>query len=314
MISVVIPARNEGPGLANTVQSIVEGRRSGADVEIVIADDVSRDGCCRTLAPVCSGVAVRVVRSKTRLGVPRARNLGVAHSRGELLLMTDGHVSLEAGWDIALMEAAGGDRIAAGSIVDAESGATAYGCRLVTPHMGTFWNAAPPAAGHDVQIASAAATGLTRALFDRIGGYDEGMRVYGAAEPEFSVRAWLSGAEVACAPKLRVTHRFKGEGARDAFLARARLNLVHNNLRFGLCYLSETASLEMVRYYALKYPRHFRKALTLVAESDVWSRRAFLKSNLKFDFQWFVDRFDLRDQIGRPLARRPKAGAIACAS
>jgi hypothetical protein len=140
------------------------------------------------------------------------------------------------------------------------------------------------------------------------------MRVYGAAEPEFSVRAWLSGAEVACAPKLRVTHRFKGEGARDAFLARARLNLVHNNLRFGLCYLSETASLEMVRYYALKYPRHFRKALTLVAESDVWSRRAFLKSNLKFDFQWFVDRFDLRDQIGRPLARRPKAGAIACAS
>jgi glycosyltransferase involved in cell wall biosynthesis len=314
MISVVIPARNEGPGLARTILSIAEGRSSGSDIEFVVVDDLSTDGCSTALAPTYAGAPVRVIRSRRRLGVPKARNLGVAQSRGEFLLITDGHVSLDAGWDLALVDAAQGDRIAAGSIVDSDAGTVAYGCRLVTPHMGTFWNAALPSSGREVQIASSAATGLTRTLFQRIGGYDEGMRIYGAAEPEFSVRAWLSGAEIVCAPALRVTHRFKGETSRDAFLAKARLNLIHNNLRFGLCYLSDAASLEMVRYYALKHPRHFPHALRLITDSDVWERRAFLKSSLKFDFQWFLDRFDIRDQIGRPLARKRKIGALACAS
>jgi hypothetical protein len=44
-----------------------------------------------------------------------------------------------------------------------------------------------------------------------------------------------------------------------------------------------------------------RKALKLIEVGDVWERRGSLQKNLAHDFAWFVNKFDLTDQIGRPI-------------
>jgi hypothetical protein len=44
-----------------------------------------------------------------------------------------------------------------------------------------------------------------------------------------------------------------------------------------------------------------RKALKLIGAGDVWERRASLQKNLVQDFAWFVNKFDLTDQIGLPI-------------
>jgi len=142
---------------------------------------------------------------------------------------------------------------------------------------------------------------LERNLFHKIGGYDVGMITYGAAEPEFSLRAWLSGAEIISVPELELRHRFQKQVDATRFLNRHRSILMHNNIRFGLLYLSRASSLQMLRHYAMKFPRNMRKALKLIEAGDVWERRASLQKNLVHDFAWFINKFDLTDQIGLPI-------------
>jgi hypothetical protein len=167
--------------------------------------------------------------------------------------------------------------------------------------MGTYWLREDPGVGAPVQIASAAGTVVPRRLFEELGGYDEGMLVYGSAEPEFSVRAWLAGAEVVAHPEVVVTHRFKHRREHKPFLDGLRPLMIHNNLRFGLLYLPDEAALQMVRHFAQEFPDRARTGMDLVADSDVWERRAALEATLAFDFEWFVDRFDLTDQVGSPI-------------
>jgi GT2 family glycosyltransferase len=222
-------------------------------------------------------------------------------ARGEVLFITDAHVQLSRGWDKCILETVTSRRIVAATITDSSSQFRGYGCKLVVPFMGTHWNRVPAAKGEFVQVASAAGTVVRRDLFWRIGGYDEGMTVYGAAEPEFSVRAWLCGAEIVSAKELQVQHRFKPAADRNTFLRRYRPCMVHNNLRFGLLYLSNLGVLQMMRHYSMTFPRHLPQACRMLDRSDVWERRSVLQKNLKRDFAWFVRRFKLRDQAGNAI-------------
>ena len=303
-ISVVIPAHNEGPRLAGTINSIAETRVTPARVEVVIADDQSDDGTeehLRAAWPQLSrhpNLDVVVIRTPERSGVPRSRNHAARRATGEILFITDAHVRFPHGWDAMVSKYVRADRMVAGAVGEASSAFVGYGCRLVVPFMGTYWNRDPVARPAPVQIAACPATALTRDLFDRLGGYDDGMVMYGAAEPEFSVRAWLSGAEIVLVPQLLVQHVFKPQEQRAAFIREVRPSMVANGLRFGLLYASEEGALQLLRYYALKFPNLFRQAFAAVGHSDLWERRARLQAELKHPFSWFVERFQLQDQAG----------------
>lgn len=308
MISVIIPMRNEGDRLLGTIASLVENRVTDTRLEVVLVDDCSSDGSASGLTLDLTEAhpevdRFRVVRCSRRRGVPAARNLGVSRSRGEIVFITDAHVSFTLGWDAEILSAITPDRVLAATIRDHDSRFAGYGCRLVVPFMGTYWNREPRAHLAAVQIAAASGTILTRELFDRVGGYDPGMGLYGAAEPEFSVRLWLAGAEIRVLPDLGVFHRFKPPEERRAFLREVRTDMVHNSLRFGLIYLDERSSLEMIRHHATKFPEHAGTAMRALAASDVWDRRAQLARELPRSFEWFVERFDLVDQVGAPLTR-----------
>jgi glycosyltransferase involved in cell wall biosynthesis len=303
-ISVVMPAYNEGARLADTIDSIASSRATNARVEIVIADDQSDDdteGCLRAAWPELSrhdGLDVHVSRLPERSGVPRARNHAARLAHADILFITDAHVRFPAGWDAMVHKHIRPDRILAGAVTESNTSFVGYGCRLVVPFMGTYWNKAPVRRPTAVQIAACPATVMSKDLFNRLGGFDEGMIMYGAAEPEFSLRAWLSGAEVIVVPQLLVEHRFKPQQERQAFVRSMREHMVCNSLRFGLLYSDEEGALQLLRYYALKFPNLFQQALAIVDGSDVWSRRAQLEAELKRPFSWFVDHFNLKDQAG----------------
>ena len=302
-ISVVIPARNEGARVQQTLESLAAGRsRNGLPLEVVVVDDASEEAERPRLWKV-AGLDVKVVRLDERVGVPRARNTGAAAATGDVLFITDAHVEVAAGWDEAILEQIAPRRILAGSVSDPTSKFRAYGCTLVVPFMGTRWVRRRPQPLGAIQIPSASATVVPRRLFEDLGGYDSGMRLYAAAEPEFGVRAWLAGAETVSVPELEVSHRFKERDALDRFLDGLRPSMVHNCLRFGLLYLSEAASLQMLRYYAFRYPDELTEALTMLEESDVWQRREELAGRLVRNFDWFVDRFELKDQEGGDILR-----------
>src|SRR5918993_5043810 len=291
--SVVIPVRNESKRIAATIRSILSTRVTNSELEVIVVDDASVDGCCDRLSYEASGTSVRVNRLDKRVGVPRARNQGVRIATGDLLFITDAHVRFCEGWDRHVLEYIEPNRIIAATVVGTASAFKGYGCSLVVPFMGTKWNREKPTGVAPVQVSTCVGTVLKRTLFESVGGYDPGMLVYGAAEPEFSIRCWLSGAEIVSVPDLEVGHRFKPKAERTRFIEDVRLYVVHNCLRFGLLYLDQVASLRMIGYFASAFPRHAKEAFDLLEMSDVWQRRDFLKSSLVHDFDWFDDQFDI---------------------
>jgi len=301
-----MPAWNESDRLLATIHSIAETRSMDVELEVVIVDDASTDGCCSNLieevsASTIPGLSVKVVRLHERVGVYRTRNQGAAHASGEILFITDAHVRFCKNWDRYVFDHIQKDRILAATITDEVSGFKGYGCNLMVPFMGTRWNLALPAELARVQIAACPGTVLYKELFQRIGGYDEGMILYAAGEPEFSVRAWLSGAEIVSVPALEVLHRFKQKDERRQFLDGMRPFMIHNRLRFGLLYLNDLAILQMIRHFATIYSEQAQEAFSMVENSDVWQRRDFLENSLVHPFAWFIDQFKLKNQVGQEI-------------
>lgn len=53
------------------------------------------------------------------------------------------------------------------------------------------------------------AIAVTRSFFDRIGGFDEGLEIWGGENLELGFRAWQCGGSVVTLPCSRVGHVFK---------------------------------------------------------------------------------------------------------
>jgi glycosyltransferase involved in cell wall biosynthesis len=305
-LSVIIPARDEGSALEQTVDSIARGRACDEPVEIVIVDDASSDGSCQRLAAAsreyaACGVLLKVLRLAERMGIPCARNHGAAAARGDFLFITDAHVRFPDRWDAIALAHADDDVVLSASIADPGSGFTGYGCALDFPSMGTRWICAPPGASSFVPIAPCGGTVISSRLFWRVGGYDTLMPLYGSAEPELSVRLWLSGAKVKVVPELQIGHAFRPRADLLRFQDTIRGTLVHNALRFALLYLTRPLFLQVLRYHAALFATHTRAALQRLESDDVWWSRRELKRRLQHDFGWFVRKFDVRDPLGRTL-------------
>jgi hypothetical protein len=201
---------------------------------------------------------------------------------------------------VRILEHVRADRILAGTTTQIGADFRGYGCRLIVPFMGTRWNNRRPRGATYVQVAACSATVLPRKLFAELGGYDEAMLVYGGGEPEFSIRAWLHGAEIVSVAGLEVAHRFKPKDEYRRFMSEVRPFWVHNCLRFGLLYLSEAGCMQLLRHHAQKSP-HFQGAVRRIDRGDVWERREYLESRRVHAFAWFVERFALRNQVGGPI-------------
>src|SRR5579871_5501413 len=88
LVSVVIPVRDEGRKIATTIRSVAAARTGRTEVEFVVADDASSDGCTDHLDAVVQRIPrsrLVLIRSEERLGVPRARNLAMRHATGEVM-------------------------------------------------------------------------------------------------------------------------------------------------------------------------------------------------------------------------------------
>jgi glycosyltransferase involved in cell wall biosynthesis len=305
-VSVLIPARNEGSRLAPTIEQIAGARTTDARVEFVIVDDASSDTTVESLVSAVPRllehprIDIRVRRLDSRAGIYGARNTAAGLAAADVLFITDAHVHLSAGWDELVLHQVRPNRIVAATTTQEGTPFRGYGCSLVVPLMGTTWNRQLVSEGAPVHVAACHGTALERDLFVELGGYDRGMILYGAGEPEFSIRAWLHGAEVVAVPSLEVQHRFKPRDEMSSFLSDVRPYWVHNCIRFALLYLSERGCLQVLRHFARASP-HFQAAVGAVERSDVWDRRRYLEGRRARSFEWFVQRFGLTNQAGGPI-------------
>ena len=113
LISVVVPVRDGVRFVAECLASV--RRQVGVDLEVVVVDDGSTDG---TAAAARGAGADRVVVLERSRGVSRARNLGIALSRGSLVCPHDVDDLMLPGKLRAQLDHLQGEPAAAGVLVD----------------------------------------------------------------------------------------------------------------------------------------------------------------------------------------------------
>jgi GT2 family glycosyltransferase len=227
-ISVVIASHNEGPALANTIESCVQ-TTPDADYEIVVADDASTDGSAD--AAERRFPLARVVRHDRRRGASPAKALGARHARGDVLVFLDAHTRPEPGAIARLarvVSALDNRAIVTPTVAalrpgrwqtDFSQAGHGYGMDLRT--FDTHWVPLDEMRRVGTRVGQlfespaliGCAFAIGRDLYDKLWGFDPNMRSWGAEDLDLGLKCWQAGHRILHDPSVVIGHRFQDEFA-----------------------------------------------------------------------------------------------------
>jgi GT2 family glycosyltransferase/tetratricopeptide (TPR) repeat protein len=209
-VSIVIPVYNRVDLTVQCLEAIA--RTTRGDFEVVVVDDASTDGTPDVLAQF--GSALTVVRHDENHGFARACNDGARAARGDLLVFLNNDTLPRPGWLDALTAAA-----------EAAPDVGAVGARLLYPdgtiqhagigftpdfepfhvHQGVAGDAPVVAEDRDCEAVTGACLLVPRAVYDELGGFDEGYRMY-FEDVDLCLRIRATGRRVRYAAGSVVVH------------------------------------------------------------------------------------------------------------
>jgi glycosyltransferase involved in cell wall biosynthesis len=172
MISIIMPTRNRAHLITEQLEAFAAQTYAGS-WELIVVDNGSVDRTPEVVEAFADRIPVRIVSASERAGIAYARNTGAAHAHGDYLLFVDDDDHVLAGWLEAMARAAERSEVIGGRE------------RWFRPD-GDAGSAAPPSAVSEttqldhaygfLPIVSGSNGGVSRALFERVGGFSEGYR------------------------------------------------------------------------------------------------------------------------------------------
>jgi N-acetylglucosaminyl-diphospho-decaprenol L-rhamnosyltransferase len=222
-VSVILVSYNAAAWLDRCLASLAQGSQQ-LDIDVVVVDNASRDGA----ATVAQRYAVRLLRNDVNVGFAAAVNHGVNASAGEWILLLNPDTEMRAGTIDRLVEFArahprhglyGGRTVHEDGTLDPRSCwgepslwstfcfatglSTAFaGSRVFNPEALVGW---PRDSVREVDIVSGALMLVSRATWDRLGGFDERFFVY-AEDADLASRARAAGFAPVIVPDAVVVH------------------------------------------------------------------------------------------------------------
>jgi len=196
-ISVVIPAYNAERTIDQCLQALADQSTPRAIYEVIVVDDGSSDG---TRDRVAMYPDVRLL-TQVHAGSAAARNLGVAHAYGEIVLFTDADCAPTSDW-IECMTAPFRDEQITGVKGIYLSDQRALVARFVQlEYEGKYERMAQETYIDFVDTYSA---GYRRAVLLASGGFNASLRL--DSDQEFSFRLARQGHRLVFVPEARVRH------------------------------------------------------------------------------------------------------------
>ena len=243
LTSVVVVAADSGADLALCVERALA---STVPVEVIVSDNASRDGSVHAVAARWQGDGrVRIVRNGANLGFGTGCNRAAAQAQGDVVLFLnpDCRVEPESIGRLRAIAAADATIGLVGARIVGDDGRVEPASRRRDPllrralmsmsglaRLEVRWpsfgganlppSAAPPPALEDVDAVSGALMLLPRAVFERIGRFDEGYFLH-CEDLDLCRRIRDAGLRVVCANAVTVVHG-KGSSSRHRpfFVAR----------------------------------------------------------------------------------------------
>ena len=220
-----------------------------------------------------------------------ARNRAASLISTDILVFTDANVQAPRLWIDPIVQAFDAAAVAAvgPAIVDMyEHDSQGFGMRWVDDELNTAW--LPPAAPqpHAVPLLSGAFLAVRRSVFEKVGGFDGGMRGGGGDDVELCFKLWTAGGECRVLPQLAVAWMNPyAAGAVDSDLYWS--DLLHNLLRLASVHFEAKRLDAFVRRAA----RHgaFAQACARVLASDMAGYRQSIRRLRTRSDEWFFRRF-----------------------
>jgi glycosyltransferase involved in cell wall biosynthesis len=170
LVSVIVPTFNRWPIIGEAVASVLE--QTFVDFELTIVDDGSTDETPSRLARYIS--RLRMISTERR-GVAAARNLGVRHSTGQFIAFLDSDdlwLPRKLGYQVSFMVDQPAVEICQTEEIWIRNGVRVNPKAVHRKPCGeVFFRSLERC------LVSPSAVMMTRALFDRIGGFDEELPV-----------------------------------------------------------------------------------------------------------------------------------------
>lgn len=231
-ISIVVVAADSGPLLLTCVRSLLSPPMtpSAAPLELILVDNASSDGMIdQVLAEHADEPRLRVLRNAANLGFGPACNRGAATAAGDTLVFLNPDCEAPAGLPSALRDAlrAHPDVGLLGVAVRDADGQLARGNRRRDPSLRRtvmslsglsrfearhprFAGVEMPPSAHpsgieQVEAVSGACMAMPRAVFELLGGFDEGYFLH-AEDLDLCRRVRVAGLRVAIDHSLQLVH------------------------------------------------------------------------------------------------------------
>ena len=191
-ISFVIPAQNEARFIQRDLRSIHTYLKGRQDYEIIVVDNASTD----ETAALAAAEGAQVISVPYKTTPAKVRNIGVAQSKGDVLVFLDGDVYLTDQWIDrfeSLLPEIRAHKLVTGSTLDVDPEASWIAKAWFGPlfeRQDVFVNG-----GHLM---------MSRSLFDQIGGFDEELET--GEDTEICLRAQRNGAMIRCDKQLHAVH------------------------------------------------------------------------------------------------------------
>jgi glycosyltransferase involved in cell wall biosynthesis len=213
--SIVIPTRSRPDYLAVTLASVSpQAQRAGAELLVI------NDGGGATTAAVAQRYGARVIELGAPGGANAARNAGIDAAHAELIVLIDDDVEAPASWLQAILAgvAAAPDRDVFGGPIRArlEGGGPRSCGREPAPI--TTLDRGP--SDRDVELVWSANMAIRRRALDRVGRFDESIRIRGDEE-DWQRRYSAQGGRVRYLSGAGLDHRRVASDATVRRLARA---------------------------------------------------------------------------------------------
>lgn len=222
-ISVLIPAYNGAAWLAETLSRLAAAA-GGVPLETIVVDNASADETA-SMGSKTSGV--RVLRNETNLGFARAVNRAATASQGKILVVINQDLYLQPNALKIIHEFTSLKMAVAGGELSFQNGAYQPSCGPFPTLAGTLCRLALPPGirksyllrsrsneTRPVDWVSGAFIGFPRALFDRIGGFDEDYFMY-YEDVDFCLRARRAGFQSYILPPAKAVHVDPHSARRD---------------------------------------------------------------------------------------------------
>ncbi|XP_001352715.1 N-acetylgalactosaminyltransferase 6 [Drosophila pseudoobscura] len=303
-VSVIIIFYNEYLSvLMRSVHSLINRSPKELLKEIILVDDFSdRDYLHAELELYIKehfSKIVRVVRLPNRTGLIGARSAGARNATAEVLLFLDSHVEANYNWLPPLLEPiAKNKRTAVCPFIDVIDHATFNYRAQDEGARGAFdwefyYKRLPlldedlkyPADPFKSPVMAGGLFAISREFFWELGGYDEGLDIWGGEQYELSFKIWMCGGEMYDAPCSRIGHIYRGP--RNHVPSPRKGDYLHRNYK-------RVAEVWMDEYKNYLYD-HADGIYDRIDAGDLTEQMAIRKKLKCKSFKWFMEEvaFDL---------------------